>query len=143
MSVVVGLAAFLLLAGAGCSTGGGSTSGTSATVAPPTAGAFVLTPDDSGNQWYEGNVDQISGSIYTVKLRSNDKMVARPLTSLAPYPSGFASVKVGDKVVAAWTSDTFYRGVVTAVSDSSATIKWDDGAEPSDVSLTAVVKTYK
>ncbi|MBI4098425.1 MAG: hypothetical protein HY437_00115 [Candidatus Magasanikbacteria bacterium] len=141
-SAAVGFATvgILLLLGAGCSAsvGEGNTN-----EAPPTAGAFVLTPDNDGDQWFEGNIDQIDGTIYTVKLRADDKIVARPLTAIAPFPSKSASVKVGDKVVAEWVTDSYYRGVVTAVGTDSATIKWDDGSAPSDVILMRITKTYK
>ncbi|OGL88706.1 hypothetical protein A3H75_00500 [Candidatus Uhrbacteria bacterium RIFCSPLOWO2_02_FULL_51_9] len=145
-SVAVGFATVgvLLLLGAGCSTSIGDVGdGDDAAVAPPTAGAFVLTQDNDGDQWFEGNIDQIDGTIYTVKLRADDKIVARPLTAIAPYPSKSASVKVGDKVIAEWVTDTYYKGVVTAVGANSATIKWDDGSVPSDVILMRITKTYK
>lgn len=146
-SVAVGFATVgvLLLLGAGCSvsTGDSGASESSAAMPPPTVGAFVLTPDNDGEQWLEGNIDKIDGTVYVVKLRANDKIVLRPLTAIAQYPQKSASVKVGDKVVAEWTTDTYYKGVVTAVGANSATIKWDDGSAPSDVILMRITRTYK
>lgn len=139
-SAIVGAAALLLLMGAGCSASVGTGS---ADLAPPSPGDFVLTKPNNGNQWEEGNVDQVDGTIYTVKFRSNDEIVARPLTAIAPFPSKSANVEVGDKVVAEWVADSYYSGVITAVGDSSATVKWDDGSAPSDVSLLRITTTFK
>lgn len=139
-SAIVGAAALLLLIGAGCSASIGSGS---ADLKPPSPGDFVLTKPDDGFSWEEGNIDQINGATYTVKLRSNDEIVARPLTAIALLPTKSADVKVGDKVVAEWVPDLFYSGVVTAVGVSSATVKWDDGSAPSDVSLLRITTTFK
>lgn len=141
-SAVAGAAALLLLVGGGCSASVGSDSGKVA-IAPPTVGAFVLTKPNDGNQWEEGNVDQIDDGVYAVTFRSNEDRVIRPLTAIAPFPSKSASVKVGDKVVAEWVADSYYSGVVAAVGTDSATITWDDGSAPSDVSLLRITTTYK
>lgn len=144
VSAIVGAAALLMLVGAGCSASVGSDSG-KATLAPPTLGAFVLTKPNDGNQWEEGNIDQIDESVsaYAVTFRSNEERVLRPLTAIAPFPSKSANVKVGDKVVAEWVTDSYYSGVVAAVGTDSATITWDDGSAPSDVSLLRITTTYK
>lgn len=137
VSSIAGAAALLLLVGAGCSAGtGGNVS------AGPTSGAFVIVQASEGNAWEEGNVDKVNGSLYTVKLKSDDRLVDLPLSALAPFPTKSASVKVGDKVIA--ESGAYYdSGVVTAVSDSSATIAWVDGSTPSDVSLLRITTTFE
>lgn len=137
VSFVAGAAALLLLVGAGCSAGTGGTSS-----AGPTPGTFVIVQASEGNLWEEGNVDQVNGTVYTVKLKSDDRVVALPLTAIAPFPTKSASVKVGDKVVAEWGA-SYDSGVVKAVGTDSATIAWDDGSTPSDVSLLSITMTYK
>ncbi len=139
---LAGAAALLLLMGAGCSASVGGDSAKEA-LAPPVVGDFVLTKPNNANQWEEGNVDQIDDGIYAVTFKSNEDRVIRPLTAIAPFPSKSANVKVGDKVVAEWVADSYYSGVITAVGDSAATVKWDDGSAPSDVSLLRITTTFK
>lgn len=128
----------LLLLGAGCSVSVGNDS----VVEPPSVGDAVLAPDD-GAHWWAGTIDQVDGTIYTVKFDADGKIVARPLTHIAPFPSGSVTVAVGDKVVAEWTPDSFYAGVVTAVSGDQATVKWDDGSSPSEVPLDGITQPFK
>lgn len=128
----------LFLLGAGCS----ASVETDNAVAAPSVGDAVLAADD-GARWWTGAVDQINGTIYTVKFDADGKIVARPLTAIAPLPNGSVDVVVGDKVVAEWSADTFYAGVVVAVSGDTATVKWDDGSSPSDVSFDGITKTFK
>jgi len=110
--------------------------------AAPEVGARVLAPDN-GSVWWEGTIDQVDGTIYTVKFNADDKIVARPLTNIAPYPAGALAVEVGDAVVGEWTSGTFYAGTVAAISGNLATVAWDDGSAPSEVATNRLTKTFK
>ena len=83
-----------------------------------------------GNYWV-GTVTGISDDQANILYEDGDKL-AVPLAKVHPL-SQAATFKVGDHVIAAWKGAQMFPGVITAVSDLSCTVKWDDGDAPLEV----------
>ncbi len=61
-----------------------------------------------------------------------------PLAQVHPL-SQAASFKVGDHVIAAWRTALMFPGVITAVSDVTCTVHWDDGDKPLEVKKSRIM----
>ncbi len=101
-------------------------------------GDKVLGDYHNGSRWYVGKISGIDGPAISVAYDDGSKETLGPL-NVAHFPTGAAKVVVGSKVVAKWSSGSFYGGKVTAVSGSTATVAWTDGSAPIDVALTDMV----
>ena len=95
-----------------------------------------------GDRWWNAQVTAVAGNQVTVKYDDDNSTETLAPTSVAHLPSGAASVKVGDKVVAKWTDSKFYNGTVTALAGDKATVSWTSGS-PSDVALTDITVSGK
>lgn len=117
----------LVLAGAGCAS------------SPFAEGDAVLANWKGGSRWWEAKVTAVKDGQVTVTYDSDKSTDTLAEAAVAHVPSGAASVKVGDKVVAKWSNGLFYGGTISAVKDSTATVAWTDGSTPTDVALTDMV----
>lgn len=92
----------------------------------------------TNNRWYEAVITEIQGDKYSVKFydgvkgtQTKDKIYAINVN---------APLKEGDKVLAIWTQNTFYEGVIEKLTDKGAIVKWNDGGKPSEVTRQNIVK---
>ena len=93
--------------------------------------AAPWTNDKGQSAFFMATIKAISGDKADLLYEDGDKLTV-PLSSLRAL-SADASFKVGDHVVAAWKGAQMFPGVVTAVTDLTCTIKWDDGDTPIEV----------
>lgn len=106
-------------------------------------GDKVLANWKSGSRWWEAKVTGIDGPAISVKYDSDSTTDSLGPLSVAHYPSGAATVKVGDKVVAKWTDGKYYGGKVTALKGTKATVAWSDNSGSMDVALTDIAVAGK
>ncbi len=79
--------------------------------------------------WYLGKVaGQTSDGKYKINYADGDKWVVRE-DQIIKIPARM-NLKVGDKVMAAWSNKRFYPGSVRSVTAAGAVIAWDDGDQP-------------
>ncbi|MBP7898779.1 hypothetical protein KAZ92_02420 [Candidatus Gracilibacteria bacterium] len=128
-SIGVSLGMVALLALTGC--GGGFS-----------VGDKVVGNWKGGDRWWNAQVTAVAGDQVTVKYDDDSSTETLAKTSAAHLPSGAASVKVGDRVIAKWTDSKFYNGTVTALNGDKATISWTSGS-PTDVALTDITVAGK
>ena len=98
--------------------------------ADPKVGDSVAAPWTKG-LIYMATVTGISGDKADLLYEDGDKL-AVPLASLRILSSDTA-FKVGDHVMAAWKNAQMFPGVITAVTEVTCTVKWDDGDTPLEV----------
>ena len=98
--------------------------------AEPKVGDSVAAIWTDGN-YYVGTITSISGDKADVLYEDGDKLTV-PLAKVHTL-SKTANFKVGDHVIAAFNGASMFPGVITAVSDATCTVKWDDGDTPLDV----------
>jgi len=96
---------------------------------PYKVGTGVAAP--WGGSLYHGTVKAVKGDsldvLYTDDKQTRTVKIAE--CKLVPKKTW----KVGDKVMAVWSSGKFYAGAVTAAKGATYTVKWDDGSAPKDV----------
>lgn len=129
-SIGISLGMVTLLALTGCGGGGFS------------VGDKVVGNWKGGDRWWNAQVTAVAGDQVTVKYDDDSSTETLAKTGVAHLPSGAASAKVGDRVVAKWTDGKFYNGTVTALNGDKATISWTSGS-PSDVALTDITVAGK
>lgn len=130
-------------------------------------GDIVLAKTSStGTYWNGAEVTGIDGDVYKVKPVSStaslnvapEKIIKVSAATAADFkekagatdflkeaqthkpsaPAGFTP-KRGDRVVAEWTTNSWYSGKVDTVSGSNIYVAWDDGSKPSAVNVTKVM----
>jgi len=102
----------------------------------PTFAADPKVGDTVAAKWtdggfYVGTVTGISGAGANVLFEDGDKLTVPPSDILVL--SKDVAFKVGDHVIAAWKGAKMFPGVLTAVTEATCTVKWDDGDAPIDV----------
>ena len=102
-----------------------------ALAADPKVGDSVAAPWNDGG-FYMATITRISNGEADLVYDDGDKL-AVPVGKVRVL-SREAGFKVGDHVLAAWKGARMYPGVVTAVTEATCTVKWDDGDAPQDVS---------
>jgi hypothetical protein len=98
--------------------------------ADPKVGDTVAAKWTDGG-FYVGTVTGLAADGANVLYEDGDKRTV-PLAELAVL-SKDTVFKTGDHVIAAWKGAKMFPGVVTAVTDATCTVKWDDGDAPIDV----------
>jgi hypothetical protein len=128
-------------------------------------GDFVIAKQGDQNSWAPAEVTRADGRAIevntiaykqAVNLSPEQVIAPRPaaieefkklkteqgfdekVTSMRPtLPSGYV-LKKGDKVVAAWSGNSWYSGTVLGRSGDRMTIKWDDNSRPSEVDMARI-----
>ena len=125
------------------------------------AGETVLAKISSGSYWNGVEIASIDGEVYAVKADSGqvsnvsaEKIIKIPADVAANFkqrasvndfmkeaqakkpsaPAGFKP-KNGEKVLAEWSTNSWWQAKVQKVSGSKATIAWEDGSKPSELDL--------
>lgn len=87
---------------------------------------------------------ETNGSFVLAKLQSSKDGISHVITysdTELDLPSAAvikplknaASLKVGDKVMAIWSSSIYYPGTITTIDENGIIVKWEDGSKPSFV----------
>jgi hypothetical protein len=102
------------------------------TVVAPPAGNFTVGEAVSvlwSTSWYDAEVVSISDNIYTIKYYdgSEAEVTSDQIRKILKKEE----IKVGDKVLAVWTTDKYYVGTVKEIKADGAIIAWEDGSTPS------------
>lgn len=128
-------------------------------------GDLVIAKQGSQNSWVPAEVTTAEAKAIEVKTISGNQtmnlspeqvVVARPaaveefkklkteqgfdekVASMRPtLPSGYV-LKKGDRVVAAWSGNSWYSGTVIGRSGDKMTVKWDDNSRPSEVDMARI-----
>ena len=87
--------------------------------------------------YYVATVTAVADGKASLLYEDGDKLDV-PLAKVYPF-SASTPFAVGDHVMAAWKGAKMFPGVVTAVTDLTCTVKWDDGDKPLDVKRTRIV----
>ncbi len=106
----------------------------SALAADPKVGDSVAAPwsnDKGQSAFFMATITGISGDKADLLYEDGDKLTV-PLSSVRALSTDTA-FKVGDHVVAAWKGAQMFGGTVTAVTEQTCTVKWDDGDTPIEV----------
>lgn len=128
-------------------------------------GDLVLAKTSSGTMWNGAEISSVEGGVYKVKVTAGatsanvppegiiivsganaadlkDKAGATDFLKEAQKGkisvSGDYKAKKGDKVLAEWTVNTWYSGVIDNVSGSNIYVAWDDNSKPSAVNSSKV-----
>ncbi len=129
-------------------------------------GDIVLAKTGSGSYWNGAEVTGIDGDAFEVKtvekgdvsnvpgskiikvsdaIAANLKQKAGSTNFLADAqakkpsaPSGFEAKK-GDKVLAEWSTNSWWAGKVDKTAGSKTTVAWEDGSTPSAIDSTKVL----
>jgi hypothetical protein len=119
-----------------------------------------------GNWWQEAEIREVNGSVIKAKFIYNNEVVnlsADKVLAISPtvaedikdtaaqqnfltkaqehfplQPAGYKP-KAGDRVLAPWTSTSWYPGKVKSVSDDKVLIAWEAGMAPDEVVIDKVV----
>jgi hypothetical protein len=100
----------------------------------PKVGDSVAAPwsnDKGQTAFFMATITGISGDKADLLYEDGDKLTV-PLASVKVLAADTA-FKVGDRVMAAWKGAQMFPGVVTAVTDLTCTVKWEDGDAPLEV----------
>jgi len=102
------------------------------TVVAPAAGNFQVGEAVCvlwSTSWYDAEIVSISDNIYNIKYYdgSEDDVTAEKIRKILDKEE----IKVGDIVLAVWTSDKYYVGTVKEIKSDGAIIAWEDGSTPS------------
>ncbi len=98
--------------------------------ADPKVGDTVAAKWTDGG-FYVGTVTGISGAGANVLYEDGDKLTV-PAAEILVLSKDVA-FKVGDHVIAAWKGAKMFPGIITAVTEATCTVKWDDGDAPIEV----------
>ena len=79
--------------------------------------------------WWEAKVIGRDGDRYVVKYGDGTTGTVAAADMRRVLRRG--EVRVGQAVYARWMGPHWYAGVVTALDDKGAIVKWDDGSTPS------------
>lgn len=128
-------------------------------------GDTVLAKISSGNYWNGVEVSSINGEVYAVKTDSGqtsnvsaEKIIKIPADIAAnfkqrasvndfmkqaqarkpTFPEDFKP-KVGEKVLAEWSTNSWWQAKVQKVSGDKATVAWEDGSKPAEVNFSKVL----
>lgn len=129
-------------------------------------GEMVLAKLNSGTYWNGAEVSSVEGEVIVVKnmltgasanlspekiikvtpaiaADLKDKAGATDFTTKAQAkkpaaPAGYKP-KAGEKVLGEWTTNSWWQGKVEKISGDKATIAWEDGSKPSEISLSKVM----
>jgi hypothetical protein len=88
--------------------------------------------------WYEATITSETADKYHVVYY--DKVEADLPKDEVRFPLKKEEIKVNDRVLAVWTSGTYYPGTVVELKEDGAMVQWDDG---SSVSLAKYGKIAK
>jgi hypothetical protein len=130
------------------------------------AGDYALIKGGTDEWWTSAEVKEISGSIVKAKLINGGEIVNVPTEKVLMVsdavaadikdeadrvdflnkahehhpvrPTGYLP-KVGDHVLAEWTSNAWYGGKIKAIKDDKATIAWENGMSADDAALEKIV----
>lgn len=130
------------------------------------AGDYVLAKQGTGSRWDGAKVDSVSPGLVVVKFYSDgssanlppEKVIAVSAAVAADLkaeaakadflhkaqagkpvaPSGYKP-KAGDKVVSPWTSTSWYVAKVKSVAGDKATLAWEGGMTPEEVSFDKIM----
>ena len=123
-------------------------------------GEMVLAKVGSSSYWNGAEIVEIEDGVYGVKtvenaqtssVDANKILKITPATaanlkqkagstdflknaqSKKPEMAANYKPKKGDKVLAQWSTSSWWSGIVTKIDGGKTTIAWDDGSKPSDV----------
>lgn len=102
-----------------------------------------FAPGDSvAAKWSDGNyylakIEAISGCEYNILYADGDHGMigVEGLRAIPKKPRW----KVGDQVLAVWSTARFYPGKVKEIKDNGAVIEWDDGSTPNYVPFVKIM----
>ncbi len=102
------------------------------TVTAPPAGNFMVGETVCASwstSWYEAEIVSFTDGIYAVKYSdgSQGNLTSDKLRKVLTKDE----IKVGEKVLAVWTSDKYYVGTVKEIKADGAIVAWEDGSSPS------------
>lgn len=128
-------------------------------------GEIVLAKVASGSYWNGVELTGINGEVYAVKLDngqtsniSAEKIIKIPADVAANFkqknetndfikeaqtkkptrPTGYKP-KEGEQVLGEWATNSWYQAKVQKISGDKATLAWEDGTKPSEISLEKVL----
>lgn len=129
-------------------------------------GDMVLAKTGTGTVWSGAEITGIEGDVYKVQAVGGASVVNVPAEKMIKISAATAAdfkdkasatdflkeaqthkptvpadfkPKKGDKVVAEWTTNSWYSGKIDSISGSKITVAWDDGSKPSAVDSGKVV----
>lgn len=132
-----------VLALAGCAT---ASSGSKASSSAPSQSSAAPAGFSAGQSvaavWTDGNlflatITKVEGDKITVQYADDQTIRTVAKSDVRPIPR--KTWAVGEKVQAVWTSGRFYPGVITREVGASYEVKWDDGSEPTDVTVEKII----
>ena len=103
---------------------------------PLGVGSRVAAKWKDGNWWY-GAIGQVEDDGYVINYADGDVLKVAPNGVLPIAAPG--SLQIGTHVLAVWKGARMYPGVITAVHQASATVRWDDGDTPLVVPFEQIV----
>lgn len=101
--------------------------------APPTlAAGMKVVAQWKGENWWVGTLDKINGDTYEVTFSDGEKGIKKAGEVIAHpdvfYADGMAPcLKAGDKVVATWQKDSWWKATVDKVSNDIVELTYADG----------------
>lgn len=102
------------------------------TVTAPPAGNFIVGETVCAawsTSWYEAEIVSFTDGIYQIIY--SDKTQGNLTSDKLRKVLTKEEIKVGDKVLAVWTSGKYYVGTVKEIKADGAIIAWEDGSSPS------------
>lgn len=129
------------------------------------SGDIVLAKIGTGSYWNGAEIESVDGEVYKVKADggqssnvSAEKIIKIPADVAANFkqksetndflklaqakkpsaPVGFKP-KEGEKVLGEWAANSWYQAKVEKINGDKATLAWEDGTKPSEISLSKVL----
>lgn len=95
----------------------------------------------SDGRYYLGSVTAVEGETFRILYEDGDKLAVKG-DDVHPIRAN-AEFNVGDHVLAGWKGAVMYPGVVTEVTATACTVKWDDGDTPLSVDKGRIIHWAK
>lgn len=92
------------------------------------------------SSWYQAKIVSVDKETDTYHVEYSDGTADDVLGTNIRKIMDKEAIAEGVKVLAVWTSDKFYPGVVEAVQADGAMVKWDDGSAASLVAFDKIAK---
>ena len=130
--VIVFLASFLMLSSCKKENSKVITTGNSFSIGMTVAAKWM------DSNYYLAVIQKVDGNNYDV-IYADGATGSVKKEDLRTIPAQI-SLNVGDKVLAVWAGARFYPGTVEEVTETGATIKWEDGSAPSAAIFGQIIK---
>jgi hypothetical protein len=107
-------------------------------VAPKTIEVKTISYKQTVNLAPEQVIAARPAAIEEIKALKTEEAFEEKVSSMRPtLPSGYA-LKKGDKVVAAWSGNSWYAGTIVGQSGEKMKVKWADNSRDSDVDIARI-----